>query len=196
VRELVVGELEFLQSQCIDGVGGKPSSTCGSRTDKEFTFQVAIFIFFNFPYCMRVPRGGFCKKASGYQPATELAPGAFFTVTDSIASLPSRAGKAVRRDPLRWRSLVSGLKPDVKGLLHWTHETCASSLAGMMIVVAAVSGCAQSVSVNFGNPRKPTAKSRAGAAREGAEADRNTCVLPDGSAFEEWVQHARQPPAK
>jgi putative hemolysin len=73
----------------------------------------------------------------------------------------------------------------------------ASSLAGMMIVVAAAGGCAQSVSVNFGNPRKPTAKTgRRAAHREGADADRNTCVLPDGSAFEEWVQHARQPPAK
>ncbi len=74
----------------------------------------------------------------------------------------------------------------------------ASSLAGMMIVVAAAGGCAQSVSVNFGNPSEANCKKQGGVLRteKGADADRNTCVLPDGSAFEEWVQHARQPPAK
>ncbi|WP_233425225.1 putative hemolysin [Comamonas thiooxydans] len=74
----------------------------------------------------------------------------------------------------------------------------ASSLAGMMIVVAAAGGCAQSVSVNFGNPSEANCKKQGGVLRteKGTDADRNTCVLPDGSAFEEWVQHARQPPAK
>ncbi|MDH1336951.1 DUF333 domain-containing protein [Comamonas thiooxydans] len=74
----------------------------------------------------------------------------------------------------------------------------ASSLAGMMIVVAATGGCAQSVSVNFGNPSEANCKKQGGVLRteKGADADRNTCVLPDGSAFEEWVQHARQPSAK
>ena len=73
-----------------------------------------------------------------------------------------------------------------------------SSLAAMMIVVAAAGGCAQSVSVNFGNPSEANCKKQGGVLRteKGADADRNTCVLPDGSAFEEWVQHARQPPAK
>ena len=66
----------------------------------------------------------------------------------------------------------------------------------MMIVVAAAGGCAQSVSVNFGNPSEANCKKQGGVLRteKGADADRNTCVLPDGSAFEEWVQHARQPP--
>lgn len=73
-----------------------------------------------------------------------------------------------------------------------------SSLAGMVIVVAAVSGCAQSVSINFGNPSQANCKKQGGVlhTEKGTVADKNTCVLPDGSAFEEWVQHGRQPPAK
>ena len=45
VRELVISQLEFLQAQSIDGLAASQSSTCGKRTDREFTFQVAIFIF-------------------------------------------------------------------------------------------------------------------------------------------------------
>lgn len=96
--------------------------------------------------------------------------------------------------PSKSKLLTSGCA----GLCYIEPMKHASSLAGMMIVVAAAGGCAQSVSVNFGNPSEANCKKQGGVLRteKGADADRNTCVLPDGSAFEEWVQHARQPPAK
>ena len=46
VRKLVVGELELLQAQGIDRVGGQPGQHLGQAHRQEFTFQVAICMVF------------------------------------------------------------------------------------------------------------------------------------------------------
>lgn len=67
------------------------------------------------------------------------------------------------------------------------------ALLGIVIAIATVAGCAHSVSITIGNPSEANCKKQGGVLRteKGPVADRSTCVLPDGSSFEEWSQHGR-----
>lgn len=74
----------------------------------------------------------------------------------------------------------------------------ALGLVGIMVAIATVSGCAQSVTIGIGNRFASNCNKQGGkmSTEKGAVADRNTCVLSDGSSFEEWVQHPQLPAGK
>lgn len=75
----------------------------------------------------------------------------------------------------------------------WYIEGMKKVLALLGIAITTVAGCAHSVSITMGNPSEANCKKQGGVlyTEKGPVADRSTCVLPDGSSFEEWSQHGR-----
>lgn len=65
----------------------------------------------------------------------------------------------------------------------------ALGVVGGAIVVLTLNGCSQNVTFNVGNPAASHCSKQGGKLRieKGQGGELRTCVLSDGSAFQEWV---------
>ncbi|CAM4188031.1 DUF333 domain-containing protein [Comamonas aquatilis] len=69
---------------------------------------------------------------------------------------------------------------------------------GIAIAVLSLNGCSQAVTFSMGNPAENHCSKQGGKLRteKGQGGEFRTCVLSDGSAFQEWVSDRNAPPAK
>ncbi|MEG0149730.1 MAG: DUF333 domain-containing protein [Comamonas sp.] len=74
----------------------------------------------------------------------------------------------------------------------------ALGAAGVAIAALSLNGCSQSVTFSMGNPAENHCSKQGGKLRteKGQGGEFRTCVLRDGSAFQEWVSDRNAPPAK